>query len=160
MPETTDEREDLRPKAGSDTSPAKALSTVRLFTREPETQIPVHLEIASATPGAALKNLQVAMEWLKVNKYVPHEGFAQRGGGGGFGRKPSGPPCPVCQSDMWDNRAKKASGEWPGSADFTCRKDKEHKFDLKDGKLLKREPRQQEQYQYSGDESPEDLPFE
>jgi len=164
MPETTDESEDLRPKVGSDTSPAKALSTVRLFTREPETQIPVHLEIASATPGAALKNLGIAIEWLKANKYVPHEGFVNKAAGGGFGGKrpaASGITCPLCKGDTWDNRAKKASGEYKeGSADITCKTDKDHKFNMEDGKLKKHwSMTKNEQPEYDG-ESSDDLPFE
>lgn len=35
--------------------------------------------------------------------------------------------CPTCGSDMWDNRAKKASGEFnPKSPDFTCKADRTH----------------------------------
>ena len=115
-------------------------STIRLFTREPETQIPVHREIASATPGAALKNLQVAVEWLKANKYIPHEGFVNKAAGGFGGKRPasSGQACPMCKGDMWDNRAKKASGEYKeGSSDFTCKNNTDHKFNTEDGKLVK-----------------------
>jgi hypothetical protein len=32
------------------------------------------------------------------------------------------PPCPACLGSMWDNRAKKRSGEFKAaSADFVCR---------------------------------------
>lgn len=33
--------------------------------------------------------------------------------------------CPDCNSDMWDNRAKKAAGDFkPNSPDFKCKNDK------------------------------------
>lgn len=39
---------------------------------------------------------------------------------------PGDPACPFCGSVMWDNRAKKASGEWkPNGPDFSCRRKKD-----------------------------------
>jgi len=37
--------------------------------------------------------------------------------------------CPQCGSPMWDNRPKKASGEYkPNAADFTCKENRHHKI--------------------------------
>jgi len=167
MPETTDEREDLRPKAEPTPKTTETGSTIRLFTREPDTQIPIHLEIVSATANAALNNLEKVVGWLKLKRYVPHEGFAQRSSGGKFTGKPasnsSGVACPLCKGEMWDNRAKKSSGEYQeGASDFTCKKDKDHKFNMEDGKLKKHwSMTKNEQPEYDEEPSGDlNLPFE
>jgi len=136
-------------------------STIRAFVRDPDTQAPIHIEIVSATPGAALTNLESLRKHLKEKGYVPHEGFAGKSGGGsGHSRPPakSGQTCPMCKGDMWDNRAKKKSGEYKeGSSDFTCKNNTDHKFNVEDGKLVKHWSMTRDEHP---PEEPEDLPFE
>ena len=59
--------------------------------------------------------------FIESNKRARKETGAPKQGGAS---RSSHPPnaCPECGSDMWDNREKKASGEFkPRSPDFTCK---------------------------------------
>ena len=45
--------------------------------------------------------------------------------------------CPECGGEMWDNRAKKKSGDYKKNApDFACKDDNEHKWVVEGGKLV------------------------
>lgn len=106
----------------------------RVFTERKG--IPIHWTVSGEDINALEGNVSDLLEWLDVNEFAPHAGFGVKPEAAAKpqqraqqARPQQAKPqraarvvCEYCGGEVWDNRQKKASGQFSErSPDYTCK---------------------------------------